>query len=326
MRLSNTISLLFLLAALVRPSVTIAADPDSLQARVTVTAMTYDDGFGVALKSPAGICSDPVAGEVFVADAGNGRVLVYDRQLNCIYSFRHYVTEKETGRAVLGSPKGLAVNREGEILIIDALTDRLELLDFRGRIIDGFRPNHLMGDTSLRLKASCLAVDDFDNFYVVVTGDVTRILVIDRDLRLVRQMGEKGDLPGQLNTPVAIAVHGGRIFVGDLYGIPAVKIFDTTGQFLSGFAGHDIERQDLTFPVGFSFLSDGSGGEFILVADGLRQTVKVYTATGEPFTMIGGVGYLPGLVKYPSGLASGGLTSFYVVERVGGRVQRYETK
>jgi len=318
--------LALLLAALAMSDVATAADPDSLQARVTVTAMTYDDGFGVALRSPAGICSDPVAGEVFVADAGNGRVLIYDRQLNCIYAFRHYVTEKETGRAVPGSPKGMAVNRDGEILIIDALSDRLELLDFRGRVIDGFQPNRLIGDTSLRLKASCLAVDDFDNFYIVVTGDITRILVVDRDLRLVRQMGEKGNLPAQLNTPVAIAVHGGRIYVGDLYGIPAVKIFDTTGQFLSGFAGHDIQRQDLTFPVGFSFLSDGSGGEFILVADGLRQAVKVYTPEGEPFTMIGGVGSLPGLVQYPSGLASDGLSSFYVVERVGGRVQRYEIK
>ncbi len=326
MRRCRTNFLAFSLAALFATGAAIAADPDSLQARVTITAMTYDDGFGVMLKSPSGIWCDQLAQEVFVADAGNGRVLIYDRQLNCIYSFRHYVTETETGRTVTGEPKGLAVNREGEILLNDALSDRLDLLDYRGRMVANCRPNRLVGDTSLRLKASCLTADVSDKFYIAVTGDITRILVVDRDLQLVRQMGEKGNLPGQLNTPVAIAVHGGRIYVGDLYGIPAVKVFDTIGQFLFGFGGHDIQRADLTFPVGFGFLGDGSGGEYILVADGLRQAIKIYSDSGELFTMIGGVGNLPGLVEYPSGLSSGDLSSFYVVERVGGRVQKYEIK
>ena len=304
----------------------LAVDPDSLQSAITIAAVAYDDGFGLTLKEPSGIWFDPVAEEVLVADPGNGRVVIYDRLLAFKYSFRHFVRDPATGRTIAGQPKGMAVNSRGEILLQDAITDRLDLLDFRGKVIDFVWPRNLLGDTTLRVKTSCLTTDAKDRFYVVVNGDLTTILFLDQDLRLVRQIGEKGDLDHQLNTPVGIGFCDGKIYIGDLYGSPAVKVFDTLGQFLFGFAGHDVDRADLTFPVGFGFLSDGSGGRLVLVADGLRQTVKVYNQTGEFITMIGGYGRLPGFLQYPSGLASDGATSFYVLERAGRRVQKYVTK
>jgi len=307
-------------------SSTLAFDPDSLQSAITIAAVAYDDGFGLALKEPSGIWFDTVAGEVFVADAGNGRVVIYDRQLAFKYSFRHFVRDPATGRTIAGQPKGMAGNSRGEILLHDAITDRLDLLDFRGQVIDFVWPKRLLGDTSLHLKMACLTADAADRFYVVVNGDLTTVLFLDQDLRLVRQIGQKGDSAYQLNTPVGVGYYDGRIYIGDLYGSPAVKVFDTLGQFLFGFAGHDVERADLTFPAGFGFLSDGSGGRLVLVPDGLRQTIKVYTETGEFFTMIGGYGRLPGFLQYPSGIASDGRSSFYVIERTGRRVQRYVIK
>ena len=314
------------LASLLISTAAKAGDPDSLQARIFVSAITYDDGFGTPLQNPAGIWCDRQAGEVFVTDAGNSRVVIYDQFLNGKYSFRHFVEDPATHAMILGEPKGLAVNRQGEMLLIDSRTDRLDLLDFRGHLIDWCQPNRLLGDSTLRARAVFVTIDDNDQFYLLITGDVNRVLVIGPDLKLVRQFGESGNLPSQFSNPLAVGVHNGQVYVGDLYGTPAVKIFDTTGQFLFGFAGHDIQRQDLTFTAGFGYLDDGSGGEYLLIADALRQTVKVYTTEGEFFTMIGGIGNAPGLVQYPSGLASESPTSFYVVERVGGRVQRYEIR
>ena len=302
-----------------------ALDADSLQARITVSAVAYDDGFGATLKDPSGIWLDTIAGEIFVADAGNGRVLIYDRQLTCKYSFRHFVKDA-AGRTVSGQPKGMAVNSRGEILLNDAVADRLDLLDFRGRVIDNVWPNRLLGDSTLRLKTSCLAVDALDRFCLAVNGDRTTVLLLDQDLRLVRAIGTKGDSANQLNTPVGLGIFDGKIFVGDIYGTPAVKVFDTLGQYLFGFGGHDVERPDLTFPAGFGFISDGAGGRLILVLDGLRQTVKAYNETGEFFTMIGGYGRLPGLFQYPTGIASDGQSTFYIVERSGRRIQKYILK
>jgi len=303
-----------------------AISADSLQSRITIGAVAYDDGFGMTLKEPSGIWLDTTAGEVFVADAGNGRVLIYDDQLTCKYSFRHFVTDPVSGKTTSGQPKGLAVNRRGEILLNDAVSDRLDLLDFRGKVIDYVWPNRLLGDSTLHIKTACLTAGPDDRFYFVVNGDLTTILILDESLLLARQFGQKGDSANQLNTPVGIGIYDGKIYVGDLYGTPAVKVFDTLGQYLFGFGGHDVERADLTFPVGFGFISDNSGGRFVLVLDGIRQTVKVFTEKGEFFTMIGGYGRLPGFLQYPSGISSDGHSIFYVVERSGRRIQLYELK
>jgi tripartite motif-containing protein 71 len=316
------------LVALVAGSGSVAwgVDPDSLQARLRVSAIAYDDGFGANLKEPSGIWLDTTAGEVFVADAGNGRVVIYDRHLTALYSFRHYVQERTSGHAYAGQPKGMAVTREGDILLVDAVTDRLDLLDFRGQKLDHVWLNRLVGDTTLQLKAACLTADASGQFYLVVNGGLTTVLVLDSDLRLIRRISEKGDSAFQLNTPVGIGVFGGKVFVGDLYGLPAVKVFDTLGQYLFGFGKHDVDRSDLTFPGGFGFLDDGSGGKLLLVMDALRQTVKVYTEDGTFVTMIGGQGRLPGQFQYPSGLASDGKSTFYVLERVNRRVQKFQLR
>jgi DNA-binding beta-propeller fold protein YncE len=303
-----------------------AIEPDSIHAHLTIPAMAYDDGFGTGLREPSGIWLDTAAGEVFVADAANGRVVIYDRGLTALYSFRHYVQDPVSGFVHTGQPKGVAVTSQGDIALIDAVSDHLDLLDFRGRVIDHVRLNQLVGDTALHLKAACITADAADQFYVAVNGDLTTVLVLDADLGLIRVICDQVDSAHQLNTPVGIAVYNGRVFVGDLYGLPAVKVFDTLGGYLFGFGNHDVERPDLTFPGGFGFLDDGSGSTLILVMDAIRQVVKVYADEGTFITMIGGQGRLPGQFQYPSGLVSDGRSNFYVLERIGRRVQKFQLK
>ncbi len=305
---------------------TAAFDADEFQSKVIVTAITYDDGFGAPLKTPGGIWSDPESGELYVTDAGNGRVIIFDRNLASKFSFSHYVVDPQTNLKVLGEPKAIAVNNAGEMLLIDGRTDILDLLDFRGRLVAQCRPNILLGDSTLKLRASFVTMDEHDRFCLLVTGDMTRVLIIDAQLNLVSQFGEKGDLPRQFDAPTAVFVNDGKIYVGDLRGKPAVKIFDSAGTFLTGFGGHDVDRKDLTFPVGFGVLDLGDDGKYILVADALRQVIKVFTLEGDFFTSIGGIGVAPGLLQYPSGFASDGATALYVAERVGNRIQRYEIK
>jgi DNA-binding beta-propeller fold protein YncE len=303
------------------------ADADAFQQRVVVTAIAYDDGFGSLLKTPSGITFDAHSGEVFVADAGNGRVVVYDRELNSKFTFLHYVEDMLTGRKMLGQPKSIAVSKVGDIILIDGLSDVIDRLDFRGRLIEQIRPAKLLGDSTLKLRPMCITSDEeCRRYYVLITGDLTRVIALDEELRLVSQMGEKGTRPHQFDSPTALAVHGGKVYIGDLRATPAVKIFDTSGAYLLGFGDHDIDRKDLSFPVGFAFLADGAGGEYILVTDALRQVTKVYHPNGEFFTAIGGIGVGPGLVQYPAGCATESPTTFYVVERTGERVQRYEIK
>jgi DNA-binding beta-propeller fold protein YncE len=111
------------------------AQDNAWQDRIRVTALTYDDGFGLGLRNPAAVWYDRNTAEVLVADAGNGRIVIYDSLLTALYTFRHYVTDPASGANVLGEPQALAANSSGEILVADGRTDRLDLLDFRGRVI-----------------------------------------------------------------------------------------------------------------------------------------------------------------------------------------------
>ncbi len=299
---------------------------DTFQNHVFISAVAYDDGFGVALKDPAGIWYQKSTGEVYVADAGNGRVIIYDSLLTAIYSFKHYVKDRFTGETVLGEPRSIAVNNDGEILIVDGRTNRLDLLDFRGRLLNSIALNQLLQDSSLSLVLSAVTIDENGNFYVIVSGDIVLVLVLDRNLNLFRQIGEQGNLPEQLNTPSAIGISSGRVYIGELRGLPTVKVFDTLGQFQFGFGEHDIQPEDLSLPSGIAFLDGPLTGPATLVVDALRHAIKLFDKDGKYISTIGGFGFLPGLLQYPSGLSSDGGSTFYVVEKGGERVQRYDLK
>ncbi len=319
-------ALLFLLLILSCFPLQAAAQRDSLQAHVLISAMTYEDGFGVPLKDPAGIFYQRKSKEIFVADAGNGRVVVFDTLLSALYTFKHYVKESATGERVLGEPRGMAVNDDGEILLLDARSSTLDLLDFRGKLITNINAAQLLGDSTTRIVFSGVTIDTNGRFYLLVSGDVAKVFVLDRDLQVVRSFGESGNLPEQFMTPSSICFANGLLAIGDLRALPAVKIFDTLGNFLNGFGGHDIQLADISLPSGIAELDCQLTGRVFIVADGLRHVLKLFDDNRQVVTMIGGFGYEPGLLQYPSGIASDGVATFYVVERAAGRVQRYDLR
>ena len=121
-------------------------------------------------------------------------------------------------------------------------------------------------------------------------------------------------------------VNSGRLYVTDLYGTPAVKVFDTSGSYLFGFAGHDIERADMSFPSGLAVIANDRGEPNIWVVDGLRQVIKVFDSEGEFIQLVGGFGINPGEFRYPSDIVTLTDSIIYVVERVGNRIQRFDIK
>ncbi|MEW6413182.1 MAG: NHL repeat-containing protein [Candidatus Zixiibacteriota bacterium] len=292
-----------------------------------ITAAAFDDGWQKHLRNPGALFFDRSAGELFVADAGNGRVVIYDSLLNPKYSFEHYVTEKRSGNLVKGEPRDLAVNAVGEIILSDNFADYLDLLDFRGKSLQKIYLNAVYGDTTLTIKPEGLTIDKQGNLYVIASGDIVTVMVLNDYFELVRSIGQKGGGPSDFNTPLAIQVWQDRVFVTDLYADPAVKVFDTIGTFLYGFSGHQIERGDLSFPSGIEILPMGDSAlPTIWVTDGLRQVVKVFNNDGEFREIVGGYGVNAGEFRYPTDIVAAGDSAFFIVERIGSRIQRFEAK
>ncbi|UCD64861.1 MAG: NHL repeat-containing protein [Candidatus Zixiibacteriota bacterium] len=319
-------ALALLLAAVFPSGLTRAQDAVASVTDFTIAAITYDDGWQTPLRNPTSLFFDSNSGELFAADAGNHRVLIYDRHLNARYSFEHFVREPRSGRTVKGEPRDLVVTTAGEIVLADNFAHYLEVLDFRGKSLEKVHLNRLYGDTSLVIKPQCLTIDAADNIYVATVGDITTVMVLSDRFELKRTIGQKGGAPSEFNTPLGMHLWRDRLYVTDLYANPAVKVFDTTGTYLFGFAAHDIARADMSFPSGLTVLPDSSGRASVWIVDGLRQVIKVFDHSGEFVELVGGFGINPGEFRYPADIAAAGDSAFFVLEKTGGRIQRFEIK
>ncbi len=302
------------------------SERSNLPTRILVTSVTYDDGAGNNLQGPSGICFDRCANEVVVAATGNSRISIYDQDLIPRYSFLHFVTDTASGKSVAGSPRSVAVLSTGDMLVVDNLAKYVDVLDYRGSSVTRLYPADLLGSKTLRLRATAVYVDDSDNVYLAVTGDLETVLVLNSNFELKRQIGQKGTDLENFSTILAVYVTDGRLYVTDLYAFPAVKVFDTSGQYLFGFAGHAQENPDLSMPAGIGVVRDTLGESIILVPDALRHAIKAYSANGEIESIIGGYGVKIGEWQYPSGVAIGTNNVFFILEKGGGRIQRVEIR
>lgn len=291
------------------------------------SAITYDNGSDGPLRNPGLAFFDKRANELFVAATGNHRIVVYDFDLNPKFTFQHFVKDRKEGRMVLGEPKAVVVNSQGDMLVIDNLADYVDVLDFRGKSFQQLYPNRLLGDTTLNIKADLIAIDDSDNVYLAVIGDVTAILGLDRDLNLKRRIIERSnDSATVIAGPLAMAVSDSLILLTEFREAPVLKLFDTTGRYLGGFGGREIAKEDFSMAIGATIYRDSTGAVSFLVADALRQVVKRVAVDGSLIASFGGYGRQLGALSYPTGLADAGDGNFFVVERVGARIQRFKLR
>jgi hypothetical protein len=288
----------------------------------TFSAVTYDNGADGPLVGPGFAFYDAAANELFVASPGNQRIVVYDTSLSAKFSFPHYIKDKSGHGLVLGEPRAAVVNRRGEILVLDNLADYIDVLDFRGSSLERIYPSRLLKDSTLKIHPELIALDKQDNIYLSISGDIQAILILDENFEFKRKIISKGT-PDAPDLPVSMAVMDSMIILGDMQGKPVIRIYDTLGHYLSGFGGREIERTDFSLPVSIVPVTDSAGQHYFLVADALRQVIKLLDQNGQLISMIGGYGAGLGAFQYPSGLTYGGMWTFFVVERVGGRVQKF---
>jgi len=295
-----------------------------LNDRISIGAIAVDDGWGRPLRSPSSLFLDEQAGELFVTDQGNNRVLIYDRMLQPKFSFVHYVKDRTSDRIVKGEPRAIVVTSRGDIVLLDNYVDYVEVLDFRGFPLERIYPNKLLGDTTLSIKPQCVAIDSRDNLYIGTAGDLVGIIVVDDHMQFKRVIGDDQTGDGKLQTMLTIQTWRDTLLVTDLYAEPAIKIFDTLGNYIRGFGGHDIEEADVSFPSGITAYYDTkTDQELMWVTDGLRQVVKVYHGDGSFLGYVGGFGLGPGEFRYPASIAASGDSVLYICERVGNRLQKF---
>lgn len=172
------------------------------------------------------------AGEIFVSDARNARIQVFDTEGR----FRHQFGSKGNGPGQFGRPMNLIVH-QGELYVADYWNDRIEVFALDGtpkRRIGraGAGPGELGAPGGVAVASNGdLYVVDFYN---------QRVQRLKPDGRFVAQWGETGKTgirAGRFNYPTDVAIApDGTVYVADGYN-DRIQVFGPDGKFLRKWGG-----------------------------------------------------------------------------------------
>ncbi len=219
---------------------------------------------------PTGIAV--TATEVFVADARNGRIQVFDPQGGFKRAF---------GQGRLGRPMNLAIAR-GELYVADYWHDRIQVFGLDGT------PHRAVGQRGARpgeLNApSGIAVAPTGDLYVADFAN-QRVQHLHADGSFVRQWGTTGRpgwRAGEFIYPTDVALApDGRLYVADGYA-DRVQVFNPDGSYSRKWGGPFALNIHGPFPGWFATVTSlaiGPGGH-VYAADFYNDRVQKFTPEG----------------------------------------------
>jgi DNA-binding beta-propeller fold protein YncE len=192
-----------------RPSVAPEGSP-----KLPVTASEGGHGSGKGqFDNPHGIAVDTV-GNIFVADAGNGRIQKFSPNGTFVTSIAST------------DPNGIGVDRAGNIYVAEiGSKHRIQKLGPDGTFIAEWAPG-LYGPRKI-------AIGPDDSVYVVDSGR-NRIVKFSSDGQVLASWGSEGSGDGQFRALSSVAVDpiNNKVYVADPVN-SRIQVFDSNGKFLS---------------------------------------------------------------------------------------------
>ena len=269
------------------------------------------------LREPIGIV---ISGEeVFVSDAGNNRIQVFDREGLFLRQFG----SEGSGPGELGRPMHLGV-QGGTLYVAEYLNDRVQRFALDGT------PQSSIGSAGAgpgQFDAPTSATVDADGRIYVADFYNQRIQVLSPEGDLVRQFGttgEDGPEPEQFTYPTAVALFpDGGFVVGDAYN-HRIQAFDADGAF-RWMIPDDINWADSTqgrFNVATSVTVGPEN--HIYVADFYNHRIQIIGADGQFVSAFGSQGSGRGQFERPTDMAFDADGNLYVVDFGNDRIQKFE--
>jgi DNA-binding beta-propeller fold protein YncE len=266
------------------------------------------------LAYPTALFYDRQADELYVVDAGNNRLVLFNhngyptdavgrgRGLENIISGMRY--EKKL-YVCCGSSQTFSA---GHISILDNafFPEQQVVLDQKSRGESSAVARQVMAGTN-------------GAFYVLRSGE-NGVAVFDRSWKFLRQIVPHYEHLGVREPAEIVRItrdQNGRLyFLSEQWG--RIFVYDTDETFLFSFGdkGGDSGKLARARGIAVDDLHDR-----IYVSDYLRHTVLVYDLTGQWLYEIGGKGTRPGSFFYPSSLCLDGDGVLYVADTFNHRVQ-----
>ena len=195
------------------------------------------------LNRPTAIAYDSAANEVFIADGGNRRIVVFDADKGTYKRHWFAYGEKAAGAAPgpydpnAGPAKSfrdvtcVEIARDGMVYVCDKSSNRIQVFDKTGKFVkEGFIAKNTLGGIvtgsfGAPLNAAgavwdvAFSNDPQQRFLFVADGQNKKVRVVNRDtLTEVGAFGSGGRYPGQFLAVAAVATDAqGNVYTGELH-------------------------------------------------------------------------------------------------------------
>jgi len=200
------------------------------------------------------------------------QILPKQRNYNEINQPKLTFGSEGNGNGHFSNPYGIAINSNGDIIVCDSGSNRVQLFDSKGNFISMFGSEG-NGNTQFRYPWG-ISINSKGNLIVCDSGN-NRIQIFDSKRNFISAFGSSGNGNGQFSCPEGICVDkNDRIFVSD-YSNNRIQIFDAKGQFISTFGSSGNGNGQFNGPVGIIVNSKGN----ILVCD--NHKIQIFDSNGN---------------------------------------------
>ncbi len=235
---------------------------------------------------------------------------------------RKFGEKGESEKGQFNAPVATAVDATGNVWVVDHNNDRVEKWSSTGTWQHTYGKK---GSGELQFENpegiainTNLTSPSFGDVYIADRGN-NRIEELNSEGKYVRAFGKYGKAPGELNSPLGVAVNAyGDVWVGD-YANDRIDEFSEVGAYLGSFGAEGSGNGQFTGPDGIAFV-----GEDAYVVDSGGNRVEEFSLSGQYVAQFGSKGSGEGQFSTPYGIATEPVSGdLYVDDYGNNRVEEF---
>lgn len=247
------------------------------------------------------------AGRVLVTDVSRNAVFVFDEGAGRLDLWEH---ASRTQR--FAAPIGIALGRDGDLLVTDAELARVFRLGSDGKPLGEFGAGVLQ-------RPAGVARDPTTGRIFVADTHAHDLKVFDDEGRLLQTWGRRGEQPGEFNFPTHLTFVNGMLIVVDTMNA-RVQGFDTEGRPALTFGQRGRYVGNLVRPKGVAADDEGN----LYVVESMYDSLLVFDRKGQLLMHLGGNGSDAGRFHLPAGVWVDSRNRVFVADMFNGRVAVFQ--